>query len=250
MSHLTAPSSPSSSSSSSSTSSSPSSRSSAFTAETVSVVIGGTSGIGRAVAEALAARPGRVVAAGLTTGLDVSDPDAVAAFFASIGPVDHVVFTAGSQAPGGPVAAIDLEAAKAAFDIKFWGAIAVARAAAARLRPGGSLTLTSGFLSRRAMPGSFVKTAMNAALEASAKLLARELAPLRVNVVSPGLTDTEAYSAMAPQAREAMLAKAAATLPAGRAGKVQDLAAGYLFLIDNPFVTGSVIDIDGGALIQ
>ena len=75
-------------------------------------------------------------------------------------------------------------------------------------------------------------------------------APLRVNVVSPGLTDTEAYAGMAPEARAAMLAKAASTLPAGRAGQVQDLAAGYLFLIDNPFVTGSVIDIDGGALIQ
>ena len=77
-----------------------------------------------------------------------------------------------------------------------------------------------------------------------------QLAPLRVNVVSPGLTDTEAYAGMAPEARAAMLAKAASTLPAGRAGQVQDLAAGYLFLIDNPFVTGSVIDIDGGALIQ
>ena len=222
----------------------------AFTADTVSVVIGGTSGIGRAVADALAARPGRVIAAGLTTGLDVSDPAAVAAFFESIGPVDHVVFTAGSQAPGGPVASLDLDAAKAAFDIKFWGAIAVARAAAGRLRPGGTLTLTSGFLARRTVPGAFVKTAMNAALEASAKLLAREFAPLRVNVVSPGLTDTEAYAGMAPEAREAMLARAASTLPAGRAGRVQDLAAGYLFVIDNPFVTGSVIDIDGGALIQ
>ncbi|WP_431264331.1 SDR family oxidoreductase [Roseateles chitinivorans] len=221
-----------------------------FTADTVSVVVGGTSGIGRAVADALAARPGRVIAAGLTTGLDVSDPAAVAAFFESIGPVDHVVFTAGSQAPGGPVASLDLNAAKAAFDIKFWGAIAVARAAAGRLRPGGTLTWTSGFLARRAVPGTFVKTAMNAALEASAKLLARELAPLRVNVVSPGLTDTEAYAGMAPEAREAMLARAASTLPAGRAGRVQDLAAGYLFVIDNPFVTGSIIDIDGGALIQ
>ncbi|MDH0865575.1 SDR family oxidoreductase [Mitsuaria sp. GD03876] len=225
-------------------------RNPAFSAETVSVVVGGTSGIGRAVANALRARPGEVIAASLNTGLDITDAAAVAAYFDGLGPVDHVVVTAGSQAPGGPVAAVDLDAAKAAFDVKFWGAIAVARAAARHLRPGGTLTLTSGFLSRRATPGAFVKTAMNAALEASAKLLARELAPLRVNVVSPGLTDTEAYAAMAPEARDAMLAKAAATLPAGRAGRPQDLAAGYLFVIDNPFVTGAVIDIDGGALIQ
>jgi NAD(P)-dependent dehydrogenase (short-subunit alcohol dehydrogenase family) len=224
--------------------------SSSFTKDTVSVVLGGTSGIGRAVADALRARPGRVIVAGRSTDLDIADPAAVDAFFAALGPVDHVVVTAGSQAPGGPVASMDLAAAKAAFDVKFWGAIAVARAAASRLRPGGTLTLTSGFLSRRATPGTFVKTAMNAAIEASAKVLARELAPLRVNVVSPGLTDTEAHAGMAPTARDAMLAKAAATLPAGRAGRPQDLAAGYLFVIDNPFVTGTVIDIDGGALIQ
>lgn len=222
----------------------------AFTPDTVSVVVGGSSGIGRAVADALRARPGRVIAAGRGGGLDVSDEASVAAFFDGIGPVDHVVVTAGSQAPGGPVTGLDLAAAKAAFDIKFWGAIAVARAAARHLRPGGTLTLTSGFVARRTVPGAFVKTAMNAALEASAKLLARELAPLRVNVVSPGLTDTEAYAAMAPQAREAMLAKAAATLPAGRVGQPGDLAAGYLFVIDNPFVTGAVIDIEGGALVN
>lgn len=148
------------------------------------------------------------------------------------------------------MSAVDLDAAKAAFDVKFWGAIAVAQAAAPHLRPGGTLTLTSGFLARRTVPGAFVKTAMNAALEVSAKLLARELAPLRVNVVSPGLTDTDAYAGMAPEAREAMLAKAAATLPAGRVGRPSDLAAGYLFAIDNAFMTGAVIDLDGGALIQ
>ncbi len=221
-----------------------------FTSGTVSLVVGGTSGIGRAVADALRARPGRVIVAGRSTGLDVADPAAIEALLAGIGPVDHVVFTAGSQAPGSALGAVDLGAARAAFDVKFWGAVATARAAAGRLRPGGTLTLTSGFLARRAMPGAFVKTAMNAAIEAVAKVLARELAPLRVNVVSPGLTDTEAYAAMAPDSRELMLAKAATTLPAGRVGRPEDIAAGYLFAIDNPFVTGTVIDIEGGALIQ
>ena len=221
-----------------------------FQQNTVSVVVGGTSGIGRAVARALSERPGRVVAAGLGTGLDVADEAAVAAFFEGLGPVDHVVFTAGSSAPAGAVADVDLAAARAAFDIKFWGALHVARAAARQLRPGGTLTLSSGFLARRTVPGSFVKTAMNAGLEAVAKILARELAPRRVNVVSPGLTDTEAYAGMALEARRAMLERAAAGLPVGRVGRPEDLARGYLFAIDNPFVTGAVIDIDGGALIN
>lgn len=220
-----------------------------FSSETVSVVIGGTSGIGRAVAQALSARPGRVVAASRSTGLDVADPAAVAVFFAEIGSVDHVVVTAGSQAPASPLASLNLAAARTAFDVKVWGALAIAQSAGPRLRPGGSLTLTSGFLARRPTPGALVKTAMNAALEASAKVLAREFAPARVNVVSPGLTDTEAYAAMTAPARQALLEGAAAKLPVGRVARPEDLAAAYLFAIDGPSVTGAVIDVDGGALI-
>lgn len=217
---------------------------------TVSVVIGGTSGIGAAVAMALAERPGRVETASRTTGLDIADPAAVAAYFQQLGPIDHLIVTAGSSAPGGKVADVDFDAAKAAFDVKFWGSILLAREAAKTIRPGGTITLTSGFLARRTVPGTFVKTAMNAALEATAKILARELAPLRVNVVSPGLTRTEAYAGMTGEARDTMFDRAAATLPAGRFGEPQDIARGYLFAIDNPFVTGSVIDIEGGALIN
>lgn len=220
-----------------------------FTSETISVVIGGTSGIGRAVAQALETRPGTVIAAGRSTGLDVADAAAVARFISDVGPMDHVVFTAGSQAPGGPLGQLDLAAAQQAFGIKVWGAMAVAQAAQPLLRPGGTLTLTSGFLSRRATPGTLVKTAANAAIEASARVLAREFAPLRVNVISPGLTNTEAYAAMAPEARAAMLDKARSTLPAGRFAGPADIAAGFLFAIDSPSVTGAVIDIDGGALI-
>jgi NAD(P)-dependent dehydrogenase (short-subunit alcohol dehydrogenase family) len=221
-----------------------------FNESTVTVVIGGTSGIGHAVVEALADRPGRVIASGRTNGLDVTDEASIATFFGQLGPIDHLIFTAGSAAPGGKVSDVSIVAAKTAFDVKFWGSIIVAREAAKRMRAGGSITLTSGFLARRIVPGTFVKTAMNAGLEAVAKVLARELAPLRVNVVSPGLTDTEAYLGMASADRQAMLERAAANLPAGRYGRPHDLAQGYLFSIDNPFVTGAVIDIDGGALVN
>lgn len=221
-----------------------------FDNQTVSVVVGGASGIGKAVAEALSQRPGRVEIAGRKAGLDIADPATVEAWFERLGPIDHVIVTAGSEAPGGQVADVSFEAAKAAFDVKFWGSLAVARAAATHIRPGGTITLTSGFLAKRTVPGTYVKTAMNAALEAVAKILARELAPIRVNVVSPGLTDTEAYAGMSDEARRSMLDRAAASLPAGRYGRPEDLAVAYLFAIDNPFVTGSVIDVDGGALIN
>ena len=222
-----------------------------FNDKTISVVIGGTSGIGRAVAQKLRTRPGHVEIAGRSTGLDVADSAAVASYFQRLGKVDHhVVFTAGSQAPGGRIVEVEIEAAKAAFDVKFWGSVIIAREAAKAIRPGGTITLTSGFLSRRTVAGTYVKTAMNAAIEAVAKILAKELAPIRVNVVSPGLTDTEAYQAMDAPARQAMLARASTSLPAGRHGEPDDLARAYLFAIDNPFVTGAVIDVDGGALIN
>ncbi|MCG7629300.1 SDR family oxidoreductase [Epibacterium sp. MM17-32] len=217
---------------------------------TKAIVIGGTSGIGAAVAQVLAERGAAVTSASRATGLDVTDADALSRWIAGQGPFDHLVFTAGSQAPGGAVDALDLEAARRAFDVKFWGSIRAAKAAAAELRPGGTITLTSGFLARRTVPGTFAKTAMNAALEASAKILARELAPIRVNVVSPGLTDTDAYAGMETAARKQMLEGAAAKLPAGRVARPQDVAAGYLFAIETASVTGAVIDIDGGALIN
>ena len=221
-----------------------------FTGQSTSVIVGGHTGIGRALADALRERPGRVLVASRRSGLDVTDPSAVERYFEAIGTIDHLIFTAGSQAPGGQLLDMDLSTARAAFDTKFWGSLAVAKVGARYLRAGGSLTLTSGFLARRAVPGTFVKTAMNAALEAVAKVLARELAPLRVNVVSPGLTDSEAYAGMAEDARLAMLQRAANNLPVGRVGRPQDLAQGYLLAIDNPFMTGAVIDIDGGALIN
>ncbi|WP_394236763.1 SDR family oxidoreductase [Pseudomonas anguilliseptica] len=221
-----------------------------FTEQSTSVIVGGHTGIGRVLADALRERPGRVLVASRRSGLDVTDPSAVERYFEAIGTIDHLIFTAGSQAPGGKLLDMDLSTARAAFDTKFWGSLAVAKVGARYLRAGGSLTLTSGFLARRAVPGTFVKTAMNAALEAVAKVLARELAPLRVNVVSPGLTDSEAYAGMAEDARLAMLQRAANNLPVGRVGRPQDLAQGYLLAIDNPFMTGAVIDIDGGALIN
>ena len=219
-------------------------------ANTRTLVIGGTSGIGRAVADALKVRPGHVTVASRSTGLDISDEAAVAAYFAELGPVDHVVVTAGSSAPGGALKDVDIDEAKTAFDTKFWGFVNVAKHAAASIRDGGSITLTSGFLSRRTVPGTYVKTAMNAALEAVAKVLAKELAPVRVNVVSPGLTQTDAYAGMDAESRTSMYENAARNLPVGRVGTPEDLAQGYLLSIDNPFMTGAVIDLDGGALVN
>ncbi|HAE7703611.1 TPA_asm: SDR family oxidoreductase [Salmonella enterica subsp. enterica serovar Javiana] len=91
---------------------------------------------------------------------------------------------------------------------------------------------------------------MNASLEVTVKILAKELSPLRVSAVSPGLTDTEAWMGMAPDVREQMLKRAVEYPPSRRYERREDLAKGYLFVIDNPFESGSVVDIVGAALIN
>ncbi|MEQ4530498.1 MAG: SDR family oxidoreductase [Mixta sp.] len=234
------------------------------------LIIGGASGIGFAVASALADQENELILAGRnnekleaarqllnlrpadvrTLKLDVSNEAEVIALSSSLGDVDNIVFTAGSHAPGGFLSEMDLSAARLAFDTKFWGSIYTARHLSRNIRPRGTLTLTSGFVARRTLSGTIVKSTMNAAIESAAKVLAKELSPVRVNVVSPGLTDTEAYASMDPVAREKMLQTAAANLPVKAYGRAQDIAKGYLFLLDNPFVTGTVIDIEGGALIN
>ncbi|MEQ6347753.1 SDR family oxidoreductase [Vibrio cyclitrophicus] len=213
------------------------------------VIIGGTSGIGKALAMQLRNQDNTVHIASRHTGLDISDEKSICAYFESIGAFDHLVITAGSYAPGGKVTDVDIADAKAAFDTKFWGSLNVAKHAARYLTPNSSITLTTGMLSRKVVAGTYVKTAINAALESVTKVLAKELSPIRVNAVSPGLTMTEAYQNMVDSARTSMYDNAKNNLPAGKVGEAKDIAMGYLFAINNPYVTGSIIDIDGGALL-
>lgn len=228
------------------------------------VVIGGGSGIGRAVAAAARRQGARVVIAGHDAvrtriaaealgveGLtaDLGDHASLAALFRSVGSLDHLVVTAGPQIGSPAFAQLDLTAARRAFEVKLWGTAEAVQAALPHLAPDGSVTLTSGLLSRKASVGSLAKTVMNAAVEALGKSLAKELAPLRVNVVSPGVTATENWRAIPADGRDAFYAKVGAGLPVGRVGRAEEVAAAFLFAMTTGFVTGSVIDVDGGGLL-
>ncbi|MEO1133662.1 MAG: SDR family oxidoreductase, partial [Cyanobacteria bacterium J06639_1] len=115
---------------------------------------------------------------------------------------------------------------------------------------GASVTLFSGIFSRRPAPGTSGLAAVNAAIEGLTRALALELGGhVRVNAISPGLTQTEAYAGMPEADRQAMFAGAAAALPARKVGDPGEVAAGAIFLMTNAFVTGHVLDIDGGAAI-
>jgi NAD(P)-dependent dehydrogenase (short-subunit alcohol dehydrogenase family) len=225
------------------------------------VVVGGSSGIGLATAE-LAKREGadvivasrnpdrlkaaadKISATAIQT--DVTNDESVRALFAQCGAVDHVVVTA-AQLKSGPFKSVSMEDVRATMEGKFWGAWRVAREA--NIRAGGSLTLVSGFLSVRPRPAAAIVGAANGALESLARSLALELAPVRVNCVSPGIIDTPIRAAMPEAARQEMLAKVASGLPVGRVGLGEDIARQILSFMLNGFATGSIVTIDGGGLI-
>jgi NAD(P)-dependent dehydrogenase (short-subunit alcohol dehydrogenase family) len=225
------------------------------------VVVGGSSGIGYATAAlakaqggevVIASRPGaRLEAAARSLGVkaiaaDVTNDEAVENLFDAVGAVDHVIVTAG-QLRTGPIKTLPIAEAQMTMEIKFWGAWRVARAAA--IKPSGSLTIVSGFLSIRPRVGSAIVGATNGALESLVKSLALEFAPVRVNAVSPGMIDTPIRAAMPEEQRVAMLAKVAAGLPVGRVGLADDIAQPILGFMANGFATGAVLFLDGGGSI-
>jgi NAD(P)-dependent dehydrogenase (short-subunit alcohol dehydrogenase family) len=226
------------------------------------VVVGGSSGIGLATAE-LAKREGaeviiasrnadRLNAAVARLGVtaivaDVTSDESVASLFRNCGQVDHVVVTA-AQLRSGPFKSVSMDDVRGTMEGKFWGAWRCAKSA--DIKPGGSLTLVSGFLSIRPRPNSAIVGAANGAIESLARSLALELAPVRVNAVSPGIIDTPIRAGMPEEARRDMLAKTAAGLPVGRVGVGEDIARQILAFMTIGFATGSIVYIDGGALIN
>jgi NAD(P)-dependent dehydrogenase (short-subunit alcohol dehydrogenase family) len=225
------------------------------------VIVGGSSGIGLATAELAKQQGADVIIASrsvqrldaaaaklnaIAIPADVTSDQSVINLFRRCGPVDHVVVTA-AQLKSGPFKTVSMEDVRNTMESKFWGAWRVAQAA--EIRPGGSLTLVSGYLSVRPRPNSAIIGAANGALEALARSLALELAPVRVNAVSPGIIDTPIRAAMPEEARRDMLAKTAAALPVGRVGVGEDIARQILAFMTIGFATGSIVYIDGGALI-
>lgn len=227
------------------------------------LVIGGSSGIGLATARLAAARGaivtiasrsktrlrealGTLPASAKTVSLDGRDEAAVESFFRSGSVWDHLVIS-GAETPMGSVRELPLRDARAAMDSKFWGAYYVARAAS--LTPNGSITLISGFLSVRPRTKTGLQSAINAALEALGRGLALELAPIRVNTISPGLIATPLWAGMSNEEREAMYTRAANRLPIQRVGEPEDVASLILEIATNGFATGSTVYLDGGGII-
>jgi NAD(P)-dependent dehydrogenase (short-subunit alcohol dehydrogenase family) len=228
------------------------------------IVVGGGSGIGRAVASAASEAGARVVLAGRraaalaasaatmpgpvgTEVLDLADERQVAAFFDRVGPFHHLVCTA-SQGAAGRVTALEAPAVAQAFGAKLWGPLFLAKHGAQHVARDGSFTFFSGIRADRPAPGASVTSLVNGGLEAFARALAVELAPVRVNVLSPGIVDSGAFwDRLGADSRDRLFADFSRRAPAGRVGRVEEQAQTVLHCLVNPFLTGAVLPVDGGA---
>ena len=222
------------------------------------LIVGGTSGMGRATARAAAARGATVVAAGrrpvaertpiegvTEAVVDVSSEESIRALVGGLDRLDHLFVTATTGRPG-PFLEQDVAAARSFMDGKFFGSWACARYAAPLLPPGGSITfVTGGAVVRPPRHGSMIAAAF-AALEALTPALALELGPVRVNTIRPGYTDSDMWAGIGEEALDDLRRRVAGALPSGRMGTVDDIADAALFLMANRQVTGTTLTVDGG----
>jgi len=230
------------------------------------IVVGGSSGIGFGVAAAalengaevvivgrsadkLNAAEKRLGGAGRVTGLaaDMANEADVAHLFEAVGGFDHLVATAGTPPPNYPIAGTDMDFVRGFVDGKLIGAVMLAKHAVRKLNKGGSMIFTSGInKDRPPVRGGSVVSAVAGSFTYFARALALELAPTRVNIVSPGWVDTEMWDEIVGAAKAGYFEQMGARIPAGRIATPADIAPAYLYLMQSEFMTGETIHVDGG----
>lgn len=226
------------------------------------VVVGGKTGIGLGIALAAKAAGASVVVASRRLAsseerpdlagveqvqLDIGDEAAVRAAFETIGAFDHLVVTAAPDIGSwGGFMDADMQGVRRYMEGKFLGTWASARYAAPHIRANGSMTFLTGGMAVRPKLGFTAVTSSFAAVEALSASLALELGPIRVNTIRPGFIDTNMWGFLPEEHRDGLRKKVAETFPARRAGKPEDVAHAALFLMTNPYVTGTVIEVAGG----
>lgn len=224
------------------------------------LVVGRASGIARAVALLARSEGGEVVVAGRNKDelavsyddpgitaetLDITDDTSIGALADRIGSVDHVVSTASARARG-KLSELQREDLLLSLDTKLLGPLMLAKYFAPQMNPGGSFVLFSGIHAFKAKVGYLGVGITNGAVDFLTRSLAVELAPIRVNAVSPGVIDTGAWDAMGEEGKKAYFEHISAANPVGRIGTAEDVAQAVLFAMTNAFMTGVMLKIDGG----
>jgi NAD(P)-dependent dehydrogenase (short-subunit alcohol dehydrogenase family) len=227
------------------------------------VVIGGSSGIGFAVAQLARELGATVIIASSTRGkvdaalgrlpgaigevADLKQQASIEALLDRLEPFDHLAITGGDydHRVFASTEELDLAVARQALEARLFGSLAFIKFGRRKLTPGGSVTLTSGVLADRPRKGSPLPTAVAGAVEHLARGLAVDLAPLRINVVRPGLTLTELILPRGPERIQAFTAN----LPLPRAATPIEAARAYIYLMLNGYITGQILPVDGGGAL-
>jgi NAD(P)-dependent dehydrogenase (short-subunit alcohol dehydrogenase family) len=215
------------------------------------LIVGGGRGIGAEIARRAHAAGAEVMVGtraptGDTTRIDVLEEASIAAAAAQGGEIDHVVSTASAHHDV-PITLLEYDELVAAFAAKVFGPLLLAKHFAPCMRPGGSFLFFSGIVGWKPKPGTAVKGIANGALEYTARHLAVEIAPLRVNVIAPGVVDSGAWDGLGAEGKAELLTRSAAGGLVGRHGSLDDVADAALWLLGAGYVTGETIHVDGGS---
>jgi NAD(P)-dependent dehydrogenase (short-subunit alcohol dehydrogenase family) len=224
------------------------------------LVVGRGSGIAREIALLARSEGAKVIVAGRDKSalaaaypdtdiaaetVDVTDDTSIASLAERVGPVDHVVSTASARARG-KLADLDRAKLQLSFDTKVIGPAMLAKHFAPRMNEGGSFVLFSGVNAFKVNVGYLGVAITNGAVDFLTRSLAVELAPIRVNAISPGVIDTGAWDALGEDGKRDYFANISDANPAGRIGTVEDVADAVLFALTNTFLTGVTLKVDGG----
>lgn len=228
------------------------------------IIAGGTSGIGLATAKLLAEKGASVIvtgrsedkltkaratAPGITAiSLDSTDSTALKEFFAQTGHFHHLILTLSSAKGGGPFATMDLAELRAGFEGKFWPHLQTIQAALPYIQKNGSITIISAASATAILPGTSGLAAINGALEVMVPILAKELKPLRINAVSPGVIDTEWWNFLNSEDRKVTFDNYAQGIAVGRIGNPQDVSNLIETVVNNSYINGTILNVNGGLL--